>query len=453
MEKDIQKTNQITEGVIWRQLLIFFFPIVFGTFFQQLYNTIDTVIVGQFVGKAALASVGGSATQVINLVVGFFTGLSSGAAVIIAQFFGAEDENSVRESLHTAYAFSIIGSLVITVLGLVLSTKILQWMNTPEELMADSTLYLRIYFAGILFVFIFNVGSSILRAVGDSKHPLYYLIACCFINIVLDLLLVVVFHMGVAGVAIATLISQAVSAFLVTWKLMRSSDILTLRIREIKLYKNVLKYQLAIGLPTGFQSVMFGISNVIIQAALNSFGTDTVAAWSAYGKLDALFWMIISAIGIAITTFVGQNYGAKKYNRVKKSVRVCLGMSILIAVGMAVFFVLLKEPLFRFFTQDPEVIRIGSEMLMLITPCYVLYIFIEVLSGALRGIGDVLIPTIITLGGVCVFRLIWIAGTLHFCPTIDMIIFSYPVTWLFTAIAFVFYYRYKKKRVLNLEED
>lgn len=453
MEKDIQKTNQITEGVIWRQLLIFFFPIVFGTFFQQLYNTIDTVIVGQFVGKAALASVGGSATQVINLVVGFFTGLSSGAAVIIAQFFGAEDENSVRESLHTAYAFSIIGSLVITVLGLVLSTKILQWMNTPEELMADSTLYLRIYFAGILFVFIFNVGSSILRAVGDSKHPLYYLIACCFINIVLDLLLVVVFHMGVAGVAIATLISQAVSAFLVTWKLIRSSDILTLRIREIKLHKNVLKYQLAIGLPTGFQSVMFGISNVIIQAALNSFGTDTVAAWSAYGKLDALFWMIISAIGIAITTFVGQNYGAKKYNRVKKSVRVCLGMSILIAVGMTVFFVLLKEPLFRFFTQDPEVIRIGSEMLMLITPCYVLYVFIEVLSGALRGIGDVLIPTIITLGGVCVFRLIWIAGTLHFCPTIDMIIFSYPVTWLFTAIAFVFYYRYKKKRALNLEEE
>ena len=453
MEKDIQKTNQITEGVIWRQLLIFFFPIVFGTFFQQLYNTIDTAIVGQFVGKAALASVGGSATQVINLVVGFFTGLSSGAAVIIAQFFGAEDENFVRESLHTAYAFSIIGSLVITVLGLVLSTKILQWMNTPEELMADSTLYLRIYFAGILFVFIFNVGSSILRAVGDSKHPLYYLIACCFINIVLDLLLVVVFHMGVAGVAIATLISQAVSAFLVTWKLIRSSDILTLRIREIKLHKNVLKYQLAIGLPTGFQSVMFGISNVIIQAALNSFGTDTVAAWSAYGKLDALFWMIISAIGIAITTFVGQNYGAKKYNRVKKSVRVCLGMSILIAVGMTVFFVLLKEPLFRFFTQDPEVIRIGSEMLMLITPCYVLYVFIEVLSGALRGIGDVLIPTIITLGGVCVFRLIWIAGTLHFCPTIDMIIFSYPVTWLFTAIAFVFYYRYKKKRALNLEEE
>ena len=190
-----QTTNQITEGIIWKQLLIFFFPIVFGTFFQQLYNTIDTVIVGQFVGKAALASVGGSATQIINLVVGFFTGLSSGAAVVIAQFFGARDERSVEESLHTAYAFSVIGSVIISILGFVCSPAILKLMNTPAELLSDSVLYLRIYFVGILFVFIFNIGSSILRAVGDSKHPLYYLIVCCFINIILDLLLVIVFQM------------------------------------------------------------------------------------------------------------------------------------------------------------------------------------------------------------------------------------------------------------------
>lgn len=457
MTKKLQKndqvvsrtTNQIIEGIIWKQLLLFFFPIVFGTFFQQLYNAIDTVIVGQFVGKAALASVGGSATQIINLVVGFFTGLSSGAAVVIAQFFGAEDERSMGESLHTAYAFSVIGSVVISVIGFVCSPALLKLMNTPTELLADSTLYLQIYFAGILFVFIFNIGSSILRAVGDSKHPLYYLIACCFINIILDLLLVIVFHMGVAGVAYATLISQAVSAILVTWKLMRSTGILTLRLREIRLYKNVLKYQLAIGLPTGFQSVMYSISNVIIQAALNSFGTDTVAAWSAYGKLDALFWMVISAIGIAITTFVGQNYGARKYERVKKSVRVCLGMAILVSIVMVVFLMGLRVPLFRLFTRDASVVRIGSEMLALITPCYVVYVFIEVLSGALRGMGDVLIPTVITLGGVCILRLLWIAGALHFSPTIEVIIYSYPVTWIVTAAAFIIYYLYKKKRILK----
>lgn len=447
MKQNIQKTNQITEGVIWKQLLIFFFPIVFGTFFQQLYNTIDTVIVGQFVGKEALASVGGSATQIINLVVGFFTGLASGAAVVIAQYFGAKDKRSVGESLHTSYAFSVIGSIVISAAGLLLASSFLRWMNTPPELLADSTLYLRIYFAGILFVFIFNIGSSILRAAGDSKHPLYYLIVCCFINIFLDLLLVVVFRMGVAGVAYATLISQAVSAILVTYRLMKAEDILALKLKQIRLYKNVLKHQLAIGLPTGVQSVMYSISNVIIQAALNAFGTDTVAAWSAYGKLDALYWMIISAIGISITTFVGQNYGAGKYDRVNKSVNVCLVMALLISIITAVFLIAARVPLFGLFTKDVEVVRIGSKMLALITPCYVFYVFIEVLSGALRGMGDVLIPTVITLGGVCVLRLVWIAGILRFAPTIEMIIYSYPITWIVTAVLFIIYYLYKKKRI------
>ncbi|BFK21078.1 MATE family efflux transporter [Mediterraneibacter glycyrrhizinilyticus] len=449
MKQKTQNINQITEGIIWRQLLLFFFPIVFGTFFQQLYNTIDTVIVGQFVGKAALASVGGSATQLLNLVVGFFTGLSSGASVVIAQFFGAKDERSVKESLHTAYAFSILGSIVISALGIGLAPQLLRWMNTPEELLADSTLYLRIYFAGILFVFIFNVGSSILRAVGDSKNPLYYLIACCFINIFLDLLFVIVFHLGVAGVAYATFLSQAISALLVTHKLMTSHSILTLKIRDIRLHKNVLKSQLWIGLPAGFQSVMYSISNVIIQAALNRFGTDTVAAWSAYGKLDAIFWMVSGAIGISITTFVGQNYGARKYDRVHKSVRICLGIDSIISVILIVFLMLFRVPLFRLFTQDPSVIRIGSDMLALITPCYIFFVFIEVLAGALRGMGDVMIPTLITLLGVCVLRLIWIAVVLQISPTVNAIIYSYPVTWIATAVLFIIYYLYKKKRILK----
>ena len=449
MKQKTQNINQITEGIIWRQLLLFFFPIVFGTFFQQLYNTIDTVIVGQFVGKAALASVGGSATQLINLVVGFFTGLSSGASVVIAQFFGAKDERSVKESLHTAYAFSILGSIVISALGIGLAPQLLRWMNTPEELLADSTLYLRIYFAGLLFVFIFNVGSSILRAVGDSKNPLYYLIACCFINIFLDLLFVIVFHLGVAGVAYATFLSHAISALLVTHKLMTSHSILTLKIRDIRLHKNVLKSQLWIGLPAGFQSVMYSISNVIIQAALNRFGTDTVAAWSAYGKLDAIFWMVSGAIGISITTFVGQNYGARKYDRVHKSVRICLGIDSIISVILIVFLMLFRVPLFRLFTQDPSVIRIGSDMLALITPCYIFFVFIEVLAGALRGMGDVMIPTLITLLGVCVLRLIWIAVVLQISPTVNAIIYSYPVTWIATAVLFIIYYLYKKKRILK----
>lgn len=449
MRRGTQNANQLTEGIIWQQLLIFFFPIVFGTFFQQLYNTIDTMIVGHFVGKSALASVGGSSTQIVNLVVGFFTGLSSGASVVISQFFGAQDKRSVQESLHTAYAFSIIGSIIISALGIVLAPSMLTWMHTPTELMQDSILYLRIYFAGILFVFIYNIGSSILRAAGDSKHPLYYLIICCFLNIVLDILCVVLFHMGVAGAAIATLFSQAVSAVLVTHRLMRADDILKLSLNRLRFHANALRSQLRIGIPAGFQSVMYSLSNVIIQASLNSFGTDTVAAWSVYGKLDAVFWMVSGAIGISITTFVGQNYGARKYNRVKKSVRICLGIDFLFSGILVLFLILARIPLFRLFTNDTEVIRIGSEMLALITPCYMFFIFIEVLSGALRGIGDILIPTLITFGGICILRILWVVGALRFSPTIEVIIFSYPVTWIITAALFIVYYLYRKKRVLN----
>ena len=448
MKKETQLANQITEGIIWKQLLIFFFPIVFGTFFQQLYNTIDTIIVGHFIGKSALASVGGSSTQIVNLVVGFFTGLSSGASVIIAQFYGARDERSVQESLHTAYAFSILGSIAISIPGILLAPHLLRWMNTPAELVRDSALYLRIYFAGILFVFIFNVGSSILRAIGDSKHPLYYLMVCCLLNIILDILCVVWLDMGVAGAAIATFFSQAASAALVTRKLMVSGGILKLSMKQLRFHANVLRSLLRIGMPAGFQSIMYSLSNVIIQSALNSFGTDTVAAWSVYGKLDAVFWMISGAIGISITTFVGQNFGARKYGRVKKSVRVCLGIDALISGVLVIFFLLLRNPLFRIFTNDADVIRIGCEMMALITPCYMFFICIEVLSGALRGIGDVIIPTLITLGGVCLFRILWLFGALQIRPTVNAIILSYPVTWLTTSILFILYYLYRKRRTL-----
>ena len=452
MEEKAVIKNQIIEGVIWKQLLLFFFPILFGTFFQQLYNTIDTVIVGHFVGKEALACVGGSTSQIVNLTVGFFTAVASGAAVVIAQFFGANDERSVEESLHTAYAFSIIGSIIITILGIALAPSMLSWMHTPAELMNDSITYLRIYFAGTLFIFIYNIGSSILRAIGDSKTPLFYLIYCCVINIILDLVFVVFFKMGVAGVAIATIISQAISAVMVTVKLMKEKGILRLVLREIRIYPQVLKSQLRVGIPAGIQSIMYNITNVIIQAALNTFGTDTVAAWSVYGKLDALFWMMSGAFGIAITTFVGQNYGAGKTSRVLKSTRVCLAIDGTASLALTLFLIFFRGILFRIFTNDPAVIQIGSDMLFIIAPWYLTFIFIEVLSGALRGIGDVIIPTIITLVGVCALRIIWIIGALNIYPTVEAIIFSYPVTWLSTAVLFIVYYIYRvhklKKKAL-----
>lgn len=439
--------RQIIDGVIWKQLLIFFFPILLGTFFQQFYNTIDAIVVGRFVGKEALASVGGSAGQIINLVVGFFTGLTAGAGVIISQFYGARDAKGLNESLHTAYAFSLVGSVLMTIIGIWLSPAMLEMMNTPQELLAESTVYIRIYFGGIVFVFIYNIGSSILRALGDSRRPLYYLIICCLLNIVLDLIMVLAFGLGVKGVAIATVIAQAVSAVLITRALMKSNDIYKLSLRKIRFHGQVLRSQLYVGLPGGFQSTMYSLSNIIIQAAINSYGTDTTAAWAAYGKLDAIFWMVSSAFGVSITTFVGQNYGAGKYDRIKKSVRVCLGMDFVVSVLLTAFLIFFRIPLFRIFTTDAEVIRIGSRMLELIAPCYVIFLFIEVLSGALRGISDVIIPMLLTLFGVCLLRIGWILFIVPIKPSIETLIINYPVTWVLTSILFIIYYLYKKRRL------
>ena len=290
MENTVQMKNQITEGVIWKQLLVFFFPIMIGTFFQQLYNTIDTVVVGQFVGTEALASVGGSSAQMINLVVGFFTGLSSGASVIIAQYYGARDEKFVRQGIHNAYAIAVVGGVLLSIIGIVFAPSMLSMMNTPSEIVHDSTVYLRVYFSGLVFTFVYNIGSSILRAVGDSRTPLYILIACCIVNIVLDLVFVVVFHEGVFGVALATLLAQAFSAVLVTLKLMHSKGMLQLKLSKIRFYRTAFISQIKLGIPTGIESILFAITNIAIQASLNSFGTDTTAAWSAYGKLDAICW-------------------------------------------------------------------------------------------------------------------------------------------------------------------
>lgn len=442
----MDKKNQITDGVIWKQLLIFFFPIMVGTLFQQLYNTVDAIIVGRFVGKQALASVGGSAAVLTNFVIGFFTGLSAGATVIISQFYGAKNLKQLSKGLHTAYAFSITVSLLISVIGWFSTPALLHLLKTPADVIPDSILYLRIYFLGMIFTLTYNMGSSIMRAIGDSRRPLIYLIICCGINIVLDILFVIVFHMGIAGAAIATVISQGASAILVTRSLMKSYGILKLELRSIRFHGALLKSELKIGLPGGIQSFGYSISNIIIQAVINDFGTDTAAAWAAYGKLDAIFWTVCGSFGIAITTFAGQNYGARKFNRVKKSVRVCLGMALGVCGSLIVFLMVFCRPLYHIFTTDYAVVDIGVYMLRLITPSYVIFIFVEIFSGALRGIGDVLIPSTITLGGVLLVRLTWILFVTPMTGELSTLLYSYPLAWGSTALLLIPYYFHKQKQ-------
>lgn len=444
-----EQNNRIISGVIWRQLLFFFFPIVVGTLFQQLYNTVDAVIVGRFVGKEALASVGGSAAMVCSLVLGFFTGLSAGATVIISQFYGAGDSKNLHKSLHTAYALCIVLAAVLMAGGWAITPGLLKLMNTPAEIVADSTRYLRIYFLGILGLLIYNMGSAIMRAIGDSRRPLYYLIICCAANIVLDIVLVVGFEMGVMGAAVATAIAQGVSAVLVTRALMFSYEGLKLELRQIRLDLPKLRVQLRVGMPSGLQAAMYGVSNMVIQAAINGFGTDTVAAWAAYGKLDAVFWAVCGAFGVAITTFTGQNYGAGKLERVFKSVNVCLMMGFAACGALIVLLIAFCRPLFGIFCDDPAVVDIGVYMLTTMMPSYILFVFIEVYSGALRGLSDVLVPTIITMGGVLLIRIPMMVFVLPLFPNLLTILMSYPISWAVTVALFVPYYLYRKRMILR----
>lgn len=432
--------NSITEGVIWKTLLSFFFPILLGTFFQQMYNTVDAIIVGKFVGKEALAAVGGTTGSIINLIVGFFTGLASGATVILSQYYGGRKYKEVGQTVHTAFAMAIAGGLLIMAFGLVMAPAMLRMLDTPEDIMAYSLRYLRIYFAGMVPSLIYNIGSGLLRAVGDSRRPLFFLIIACMTNVVLDVVFVVGLEMHVAGAALATILSQLVSAVLVSVTLMRSGTAYRLELKKIRFHAEQLKRIVTIGLPAGLQSMAYSVSNAIVQTSINGFGTDVVAAYTAYGKLDAFNWMLQGAFGVSITTFAGQNFGACQYERVKKGVRVCLAMSAAATLVLSGFLLLTGETLYRLFTDDPVVVELGMKMLKLLAPVFVLYVCIEIFSGALRGAGDSVRPTIITLSGVCALRMLWLLVIVPMNRTLDMVLYCYPLTWTVTSLLFVLYY-------------
>lgn len=440
MEGKVAKENRITEGSIFGQLLLFFFPILFGTFFQQLYNTADAMVVGRFVGKQALAAVGGSTSTLINLLVGFFVGLSSGATVVISQFYGARKADKVHWAVHTSIAFSVIGGIIFMIVGLVGSPWALEAMKTPEDVMGHAVVYIRIYFLGIIVNLVYNMGAGILRAVGDSRRPLYFLIASCFTNIILDVLLVAVLRMGVAGAALATITSQLLSAVLVVRALMKTDDMYKLEWKKVRIDQRMLQRIVRIGIPAGMQSVMYNISNVIIQAGVNTLGTDNVTAWATYGKVDGLYWMMINALGISATTFVGQNFGAGRLDRVRKGAGACMVIGVVLTASVGVVLYNGGHLLVELFTTDRQVQAISMDLLHFMVPTFITYIAIEILSGTLRGVGDAWMPLVITGIGVCAVRVLWIMLVLPHYHTIIGAAFCYPLTWSLTTVAFVIYY-------------
>ena len=432
--------NGITEGVIWKQLLLFFFPIVLGTFFQQLYNTADAIIVGKAVGKEALAAVGGSTGTLINLLVGFFVGLASGASVIIAQLFGARRAQDVSRAVHTTIALALSSGALLTAVGLLCAGGILELMGTPQEVMAYALPYLNIYFLGMIPQLVYNIGSGVLRAVGDSRRPMLFLICAALTNIVLDILLVLGLNLGVRGAAIATVLSQVVSAVLILVSLCHAQPVYRLHFRRIRFHGDMLARIVRIGLPAGLQSVMYSLSNMIIQASVNGFGTDVMAAWTAYGKIDGLYWMIVSAFGVSITTFAGQNFGARRYDRMRRSVRVCLGMAAGVTVFMTALILAVGRPMLGMFTDDAHVVEMGMSIIRLIVPTWITYLCIEILSGAMRGAGDSLMPTLMTLTGVCLMRVFWVTVVVPRMHQLPVLMLSYPITWVITSCMFIVYY-------------
>ncbi len=427
--------HQITEGVIWKQLLLFFFPILLGTFFQQMYNTVDTIIVGRFIGTRALAAVGSTAA-LINLINGFFVGLSTGATVLLSQFFGAGDRRGVRSALHTGIGLSLVLGALVTVLGLTLSGPVLAMAKTPENCLPEAALYTRVYFSGAIASMVYNMGAGILRAMGDSRKPMIFLIVTCFTNILLDLLFVVVLPLGVAGAALATVLSQAVSAILVVMVLLRLPGDARLVPRSIRLEGALMGRILYVGIPAGLQFVTFDLANLLIQSGINSFGDLTVAAWTAYIKTDGLTWMISGAFGVSITTFVGQNFGAQKYARIRQSVWVCMAMSVAVVGLLSALVITFRTPILGIYTQDTEVIRLGAYIMLWTIPFNFIFMPVEVFAGTMRGTGYSVMPTVITCSCVCVFRVLWVFTMVRRFHTVEMLALCYPLSWVLASVVF-----------------
>ena len=435
----IRQNRQITEGVIWKQLLLFFFPILLGSFFQQLYNTVDTIIVGRGVGTVALAAVGAS-SPIISLINGFFIGIASGPTVILSQCYGAGDRQGVKNALHTGIALALTLGAVVTAIGVGLAPQILRLIGTPENCLDSAVTYCRIYFSGAVFSMVYNMGAGILRAMGDSKRPMIFLMICCGVNIVGDMLLVYGLKMGVAGAGLATVLSQAISAVLVVSVLLRQEDEAKLDWKQIRFHLGQLTSMLRIGVPAGIQLMMFDLSNLIVQSSINSFGEASVAAWTAFGKTDGLTWQISGAFGVSVTTFVGQNFGAQKYDRVRRSVWVCMGLSIAIVGCLSILEFTFRHFILGIYTTDPEVIAIGAEMMAHIVLFNAIFMPIEVFAGTMRGTGYALQPTLIMLTCVCAFRITWVLFVVSRFHTIATLCMAYPISWILCAGVFFAFY-------------
>lgn len=438
--ESLKQKGLMIDGVIWKQIFLFSIPLLLGNLFQQLYNAVDSIIVGNYIGSQALAAVGSSA-PVINLLISFFMGLSIGAGIIISRYYGARNIDGLQEAIHTSLAITFIAGIAMTFIGVLLSPYILQWVGTPDDVMSSSVLYLRIYFLGILSVMTYNMGSGILRAVGDSKNPLYFLIVSSIINVVLDYVFVVYFHMGVAGVGWATLIAQTVSALLTLALLIRTKAEYRVNFRHIRLHKHMVYEIIRLGLPSAVQNAIVSFSNVIVQSNINAFGSLAMAGCGSYTKIDGFAILPVMSYSMALTTFTGQNIGAQKYDRVKKGAKTGMIMSILTTICITILLLLLGPNVLAIFSQDQRVIEYGLYMMHVLAPGYIFLAISHALSGIIRGAGVTTIPMVVMVCCWCGLRMAWILISVPLFHDIGVVFLGWPITWIASALWLFLYYK------------
>ena len=431
--------NTLTEGPIWKKILLFALPIFLGNVFQQFYHAFDSWTVGKFIGDTALAAVSSSGS-LIHMFVGFFNGVAMGAGVIIAKYFGAQDHKNMRIAIHTDVAFGLTAGVLLTVVGVTFTPTILRWMNTPEDVLPQSIIYFRYYFCGAIFTVMYNIFVGILHAVGDSKHPLYYLIFATFVNVALDLLFVAVFKLGVGSAALATTISQGVSAALCCIRLLRVKEPYRLKIREIRFDFGCLKSIVRFGLPSGVQNSVIGFANLVVQTNINAFGSAAMAGCGAHSKIEGFAFLPVTCFSMALSTFVGQNLGARKHDRVKKGVGFAIACSCTMAEIIGILSYIFAPQLIAIFNADPEVVAFGSQHTRIMCLFYCLLAFSHCMAGIMRGAGKATVPMVTMLASWCLLRVTYITVAVRIVPQLTTVSWAYPITWTCSSIVFLIYF-------------
>ena len=442
----------MTEGNITKHIIAFALPLLVGNLFQQLYNTVDTWVVGNYVNNEAYSAVG-TVGPIINMLIGFFMGLSSGAGVVISQYYGAKQHDKVQETVHTAILMTLGLGVLFTVIGISMIPLMLKLINMPDTVIGEATTYLSIYFAGLLGLMLYNIGAGILRAVGDSQRPFYFLVVCAVLNTVLDLVFVLVFHMGVAGVALATILSQGISAILILITLMRTDSCIHLDLKKLKIHLPMLKKIFKVGIPAALQMAITAFSNIFVQSYINFFGENCMSGWTTYAKVDQLLFLPMQSIALASTTFVGQNLGKNQVQRAKKGVTVSLLIAAASTVVLMIPVLLFSPQIVAFFNAKPEVVEYGSMLLRWLSPFYILCCFNQIYSGALRGAGNTRAPMVIMLASFVAFRQVYLFCMARICNEVIPIAMSYPAGWLLCSLLTAVYYHKAQLSRSRLVDD